>query len=187
MQAPTYHALAAALLLCAACARPEAPERSLGTRSGALSEARLSPLTAPDAVDHPDRHLLVTLRLTPTELEVLDARLVNFRVPVDRAPDPEPWRVLVEDAQGRTLYLAQLRAPATVRGEFARADGTIEVGHGPKGPMTLAVRLPSLRGAATLRLFGPAATLPAGDSRAAGIKPETMVEMGKVAFPQVDP
>ncbi len=188
MRAPSLSACAAALCLCAAaCARPEAPTRPLAARAAALSEARLSPMVAPDAVERPDRHLLVTLRMTPAVLTVLDARQVGFGVPVDRAPEPEPWRVLVEDGQGRTLYLAQLRAPSPVRGEFARPDGTIEVAHGPRWPVTLAVRLPPLRGAATLRLFGQASTLPPEDPRAQGVGPEAMVELGKVAFPQVDP
>jgi hypothetical protein len=47
----------------------------------------------------------------------------------------------------------------------------------------VAVRVPVLRGASTVRVFGLARTLGPDDPRAKGLAPEAMVELGKVAYP----
>ncbi len=182
---PQYAALAALGLWAAGCARPETPsERALGTHTSLLTATRLTPMVEGDAVDRADHHLLLTLKLGPTETTVLDSREVELPMPRERAPDPESWRVLVEDKSGRALYLAQLRAVQAPRGEFAGPDGKIEVAHGPRtSSPTVAVRLPVLRGASVVRVFGPAGSLGPDDPRAQGSRPEAMVELGKVAYP----
>lgn len=178
-------ALVAALCLGVACARTEAPERTLGTRAAMLQSARLTPVIEPSAQLRPEHHVLATLRLAATEATLLDAREVDFPLPRERAPEPEPWRVLVEDGDGRVLYLAQLKAPAPVRGELARPDGTFEETHAfVPATWTIAVRVPVLRGAATLRVFGPASSLSPEDPRARGVSPDTWLELGKVTLPR---
>ena len=138
------------LLALVSCVRHD--EREERAR---LSQPRLEPLVAPQATGPNDRHLLLTLRLTEAELTVLDLREVALPLPLNRGRKEEPWRVQVEDRLGQLLYLAQLPAPAQLRGEFPRPDGTIEAVHPTSTEQFLSIRLPILPAAATVRLFGP--------------------------------
>jgi hypothetical protein len=185
MSAPPLSVRAAVvcLFLALGCARPEAPERGVRATAAMLSETRPAPFIAPGAVLRADRHLLVTLRLAGSALTVLDAREVDMPLPLDRAPGIEPWRVLVENASGAPLYLAQLPAPAGVRAEVARPDGTLERVQAPAREEVLAIRLPLLREASALSLHAdPSSLRPEEATRPAG-----MVGMGKTALPPVGP
>lgn len=182
MSPPPLAAWAAvACLATVGCARPDTLERS----TAMLSAARPAPLVAAGAVDRTDRHLLVTLRLTGAALEVLDAREVDMPLPLDRAPGDEPWRVLVEDTGGAALYVAQLPAAEVLRAEFARPDGAIERARTPPRDSVFALRMPLLRGAAALTLYGRSSSLRPEHPRRAEASPGGMVELGKAALPAV--
>ncbi|HLL53714.1 MAG TPA: hypothetical protein VK447_09225 [Myxococcaceae bacterium] len=179
-----YAALLALGLWASGCARPDAPERSLGTSSAMLTASRLTPLVETTAVERFNNHLLLTLRLGPDGTEVLDSREVDMPLPRERAPGEEAWRVLVEDKNGRPLFLAQQRAVQAPRAELESADGKIESARAPMTSRpTVAVRVPVLRGASVVRVFGLARTLGPDDPRAQGLGPDAMVELGRVAYP----
>jgi len=179
--------VALAAVALSACARPELADPSLSSQTAAMiAESRLTPMVDSAALDRLTHHVLLTLKLSPAGLSVVDAREVDTPLQRPRAPSPEAWRVAVQDANGKLLYLAQLKPPAGVRAEFAREDGSIEAAHvSPSSESVLTVRVPVLRGAATVRIYGRADTLPADDARVQGARPEAMVELGKVAYPQL--
>lgn len=76
------------LLLVAGCAVERAPEPA-----AAAAQA----LTGP-------AHQLVVLSFDRGRSEVSYARRVEAPLPVPRAPQPHPWRVVLSDAGGATLY-----------------------------------------------------------------------------------
>lgn len=173
--------MAAACLAMTGCARQETLERS----TAMLSAPRSTPLLAAGAVDRTDRHLLVTLRLTDAALEVIDAREVAMPLPLDRAPGVEPWRVLVEDAAGAVLYVAQLPAAEVAGAEVASPDGTLQRVRTPPRDAVFALRTPLLRGAAALTLYAHSSSLRPEHPHRAEASAEGMVELGKAALPAV--
>jgi len=183
--APTLRHATLLGLALVACARPERFDPPLSTQAAArLAELRLTPLLDGTAVSRPSHHVLLTLTQTPLGLSIRDAREVDSPLPRPRAPSPEAWRIAVQDGSGKLLYLAQLKPPAALRGEFALEDGGIEAAHiEPPAEHVLTIRVPVLRGADTLRLYARADTLPSSDPRTQGAPPDAMIELGQVAYP----
>ena len=161
-------ALLGLTLLGASCARRDEPTRA------ALAQMVIEPEIAPGAVTSSDRHLLLTVRSTEEGLEVLDFRQVASPLPLNRGRREQPWRVAVDDSSGKTIYLAQLAAPVLLRGELAGPGGVIEAVHPTVGEQFLAIRLPALAGAATVRLFGPVQ----------GSSPAALAERGHASLPE---
>lgn len=131
--------------------------------------------------------MLLTLQLTPGGLDVLSARTVELPLPRLRVPQPEPWRVDVEDASGKVLFSASLPAANALRGEFARAGGGIDGVHLRMDKAAFPVRLPVSPGAARLRVLGAASTLDPRDPRARGRTPDQIVELGSANYPRIAP
>lgn len=149
-------------LICAfavSCAKvgsggaPTSPTaRALASSQAALWSARGEDLGGQAA-----RHWLVTLTLDGNTLRLVDVRPVPGRAQVRRADDTS-WRVVLETAAGTPVAAVAIPAPAPLRAELARPDGTVDAYRFDASPRTFKVRLPEDPTGQTLRVFEPGRT-----------------------------
>ncbi|MES1182207.1 MAG: hypothetical protein ABUL60_00255 [Myxococcales bacterium] len=124
----------------------------------------------------PARHLLMVVELEPAThaARTLTARSVELPLPRRRGTARKgPWRVDVLDASGAVLFSAPLEDAATVRGEFADAQGQLSGVSAQKRVAAVTLRLPWLDGASEVRVV----RLSNGADS----------ELGRVAYPAVAP
>lgn len=153
-------------------------ERGPGGTSGDAAPAQ-QPAAAPSPQPTsaaPARHLLMVIELEPAThaARTLTARSVELPLPRRRGPARSgPWRVDVLNLAGTVLFSAPLEDAATVRGEFADADGKLSGVTAQKRVAAVTLRLPWLEGASHVRVV----SVSGGTER----------ELGRVAYPQVSP
>lgn len=123
------------------------------------------------------RHVLmvVELELATRSAKILRARPVDMPLPRKRGPVQKlPWQVDVLDAAGKVLFSAPLADAGTVRGEFPNAQGQLSGVTTQKQVAAVTLRLPFLADASTVRVSK------LDDAKGA-------IELGSVAYPQVNP
>ncbi len=134
------------------------------------------PSNAQPARAEPVRHLLMVVELTPAThvARTLMSRSVDLPLPRRRGPvETAPWRVDVVGPSGAVLYSAPLADAASVRGEFPDAKGHLTGVTVQKPVAAVTLRLPWLDGASEVRVVK---VDEGGD-----------VELGRVAYPKVEP
>lgn len=124
----------------------------------------------------PPKHLLMVVELEPAlhVARTLTARSVELPLPRRRGPKQQgPWRVDVLNASGAVLYTAPLDDAATVRGEFADANGQLSGVTAQKRVAAVTLRLPWLDSATEVRVVS--------------VNEGQDSELGRVPYPRVEP
>lgn len=166
------------LLLCLTACAGKAEHGSSGSGDAApVQKPAAGPVNAESPRAEPARHLLMVVELEPEAhvARTLTSRPVEMPLPKRRGPARQgPWRVDVVSQKGEVLYTAALEDAATVRGEF-RDDktGELQGATAQKRVAAVTLRLPWLAGAAEVRVVN--------------VSTGTEVELGRVAYPQVNP
>ena len=123
--------------------------------AGAPEAERSQALALAQAPGHRSLHL----RWTPAGLELVQQRAVAGPLQRRRAPPMGPWRVELLDASGAVLFSTRLAAPTVVRAEGLRGELPALV-HLPRASFLVSV--PEAPGAAAVRVWAQAWTLPGG-------------------------
>jgi hypothetical protein len=151
---------------------------------GAVAWGEASPVQAPAAgpakpplvQPAPKRHLLMVVELEPAAqvARTLSSRSVDLPLPRRRAAlEPAPWRAEVLSKTGAVLYSAPLEDASAVRGEFVDEHGQLRGHVAQKRVAAVTLRLPWLADASEVRVVRVAAS--------------GVTELGRVAYPQVQP
>lgn len=132
-------------------------------------------------------HLLLLVEVGAEGGRVLQARRVATALPRAAAPGRPGWRAEVVDPAGAVLHAVELTPPDAVHGEFPGPDGALERVEVRRDTSVVALRLPLLPTAASVRLSAAPAALPAGDARRARATAGAAVPLATVPYPQVAP
>ena len=155
-------------------------EHGAGAAGGDVAPVQ-QPAAGPANVESPKaepaKHLVMIVELTPAAhaARTLMTRSVELPLPRRRGPaQQEPWRVDVLGSGGTVLYSAPLPDAGSVRAEFPDQNGQLKGVTAQKRVTAVTLRLPWLHGASEVRIVSVAQG--GGDS-----------ELGRVAYPQVEP
>lgn len=170
---------AGVLVGLAACVAP-APSGGSSDEVPPTSEA--PPRESPPPEDPASRHELLTVELAPEGLRVLDRRTVEMPLPRLRGEPVGSWQVVVESAEGKTVFSTRIPPPNVLRGEFAGPDGEIEGVHLEREHAAFPLRTPVLPEDARLRLFAPVESLPQWFPGRDGLTPDTSLEIDSVVI-----
>lgn len=168
---------AAALSVLGGCSGKTERTGSGANGSGTpAQQPAAGPTNVEGARAEPARHLLMVIELEPGPhtARTLTARSVELPLPRRRGPARvAPWRADVLAKDGAVLFSVPLDDAATVRAEFPDAQGKLSGVTLQKQKAAFSLRLPWLEGASEVRVVKVAE---GGD-----------VELGRVAYPQVQP
>lgn len=165
-----------ALSLSACSGKTERGSAGSNGDAAPVQQPAVAPANPEPATAVPPKHLLMVVELEPaTHLaRTLTARSVELPLPRRRGPKQQgPWRVDVLNASGAVLYTAPLEDAATVRGEFADANGQLSGVTAQKRVAAVTLRLPWLDGAAEVRIVS--------------VNEGQDSELGRVVYPKVEP
>jgi len=132
-------------------------------------------------------HLLLLVEVGAEGGRVLQARRVATALPRAAAPGRPGWRAEVVDLAGAVLHAVDLAPPDAVHGEFPGPDGALERVEVRRDTSVVALRLPLLPTAASVRLSAAPSALPAGDARRARAAAGAAVPLATVPYPQAAP
>jgi len=141
-----------------------------------VQQPAAGPANPEPARAQPAKHLLMVVELEPAThaARTLTARSVELPLPRRRGPKQQgPWRVDVLSPGGAVLFSAPLEDAATVRAEFPDANGQLSGVTVQKRVAAVTLRLPWLDGASEVRVVS--------------VKQGGDTELGRVAYPRVEP
>lgn len=170
--------------LCWACAvlaggcsgKTERGGSAANGEAAPVQQPAAGPANAEQARAQPAKHLLMVVELEPATriARTLSARSVELPLPRRRGPKQKgPWRVDVLSPSGALLYSAPLEDAATVRGEFPDANGQLSGVTAQKRVAAVTLRLPWLDAASEVRVVS--------------VNDGADTELGRVAYPKVQP
>lgn len=166
--------LATSLLGCSG--KTERGSSGTGGDAAPVQQPAAGPVNVEPTQPESPRHLLMVMELEPQThaARTLTARSVELPLPRRRGPAQKgPWRVDVLSAQGAVLFSAPLPDAASMRAEFPDANGELSGKTVQKRVAAVTLRLPLLEGATDVRVVST------------GEQDDT--ELGRVAYPQVQP
>ena len=98
----------------------------------------------------PDKHLLVTLELSPAGLRILDQREVAAPLPTLRVPEPNAWHATFRDTHHDIIHEIDLPPADELRGEY-EGQHQIDPHHTRFATAVFSLRLPVAAGTLSLR------------------------------------